>query len=210
MVLAAHGGRAALRPTVRPARSGIVLEQAVTGAMGLSFWRCLLLRHRGDTRSPFSSPLGGVGWRRWRAVVMTFSWSLTMVRTLSSAPSASPVRCESSSQPPLGSHVVESTWAMAKSRAWWLIGLDISFGPWPKSELKVALFIGVLIPTHRGLDILTNLSPNRLWITVDKKDLAWGINSVSTKNVNGHELRLRIGLATYRVRLNVNRSDFLR
>jgi hypothetical protein len=32
------------------------------------------------------------------------------------------------------------------------------------------LFIGVFIPLHRGLDILTNLSPNRLGITSDKED----------------------------------------
>jgi hypothetical protein len=39
-----------------------------------------------------------------------------------------------------------------------------------KSELKEALFIGVLIPTRRGLDILTNLSPNRLRIAANKMD----------------------------------------
>jgi hypothetical protein len=39
-----------------------------------------------------------------------------------------------------------------------------------RSELNGVLFIGVLIPTHRGLDILTNLSPNWLRITADKMD----------------------------------------
>jgi hypothetical protein len=36
-----------------------------------------------------------------------------------------------------------------------------------------------------------------------------GINSVSTETVNGYELGLRIGLASYRVRFNVIRLDLL-
>jgi hypothetical protein len=42
---------------------------------------------------------------------------------------------------------------------------------------------------------------------VDKEDSAWGINSVSTEVVNGYELRLQIGLASYRVRFSVVGSD---
>jgi hypothetical protein len=34
----------------------------------------------------------------------------------------------------------------------------------------VARFIGVLIPMRRGLDILTDLSPNQLQIIADKKE----------------------------------------
>jgi hypothetical protein len=37
-----------------------------------------------------------------------------------------------------------------------------------------------------------------------------GVNSVSTKAINGYELRLRIGLASYRVRFSVIGSDPLR
>jgi hypothetical protein len=37
-----------------------------------------------------------------------------------------------------------------------------------------------------------------------------GINSVSTEAINGYELRLRIGLASYRVRFGVIGSDPLR
>jgi hypothetical protein len=37
-----------------------------------------------------------------------------------------------------------------------------------------------------------------------------GINSVSTEAVNGYELGLRIGLASYRVGFDVIRSDPLR
>jgi hypothetical protein len=36
-----------------------------------------------------------------------------------------------------------------------------------------------------------------------------GINSVSTKTVNGYELELRIGLASYRVGFSVIGSDLL-
>jgi hypothetical protein len=37
-----------------------------------------------------------------------------------------------------------------------------------------------------------------------------GINSVSTEAVNGYELRLQIGLASYRVGFGIIRSDPLR
>jgi hypothetical protein len=37
-----------------------------------------------------------------------------------------------------------------------------------------------------------------------------GINLVSTETVNRHELRLRIGLASYRIGFIVNGSDLLR
>jgi hypothetical protein len=57
-----------------------------------------------------------------------------------------------------------------------------------KSDLRVVLFIGVLIPTRRRLDILTNLSPTQLQIIADKKESQKGINSVSTESANGYEL----------------------
>jgi hypothetical protein len=38
-----------------------------------------------------------------------------------------------------------------------------------KSELKGALFIRILIPKRRGLDILTDLSSTRLQIAADKE-----------------------------------------
>jgi hypothetical protein len=72
MVLAAHGRRAVLWSAVRLAHSGGALEQAVTGALCLSFQWGLLLQHRGDTGSSFSSALGGVSRRRRRAAAMTF------------------------------------------------------------------------------------------------------------------------------------------
>jgi hypothetical protein len=36
------------------------------------------------------------------------------------------------------------------------------------------LYIGVLVPTHRGFGILTNLSPTRFWIIADKEKLRRG------------------------------------
>jgi hypothetical protein len=57
---------------------------------------------------------------------------------------------------------------------WWIggtwqrLGFDNFIGSWAKSELKGALFIGVLIPRCRGFDILTNLSQNRTRIATDK------------------------------------------
>jgi hypothetical protein len=44
-------------------------------ALGLSFRWGHHVRHRGDMTSSFSSPLGSVGWHRWRATVVTFGWN---------------------------------------------------------------------------------------------------------------------------------------
>jgi hypothetical protein len=43
-----------------------------------------------------------------------------------------------------------------------------------KSELKRPVYIGVLVPTHRGLGIPPILSPHRLQITADMEKLGRG------------------------------------
>jgi hypothetical protein len=70
--------------------------------------------------------------------------------------------------------------------------------------------LGVFTPTCGGLGDLTNLSLSRLQIALDGEDSAWGINSISTKSINGYELGLRIGLASYRVEFGVIESDLPR
>jgi hypothetical protein len=45
---------------------------------------------------------------------------------------------------------------------------------WAKFDELGPLYIGLLVPTHRGFGILTNLSPTRFQITADKANLRRG------------------------------------
>jgi hypothetical protein len=118
---------------------------------------------------------------------------MEMVRGLSEAPSAWSRWQENSSQLPLASHGVESAQVAAETHTQRLLGIGGFFDLRAKIPVKGGVFIGVLIPTRRGLDILTNLSPSRLQITVDKRESQKGINPVSTKRTNGYELGFGLG-----------------
>jgi hypothetical protein len=54
------------------------------------------------------------------------------------------------------------------------LGFDMFFVLWTKFELNSLVSVGVLVPTHRGFGILTNLSPTRFQIIADKENLRRG------------------------------------
>jgi hypothetical protein len=54
------------------------------------------------------------------------------------------------------------------------LGFDVFFVLQTKFELNSLVFMGVLVPTHRGFGILTNLSPTRFRIIADKENLRRG------------------------------------
>jgi hypothetical protein len=54
------------------------------------------------------------------------------------------------------------------------LGFDVFFILRTKFKLNSLVFRGGFTPTRRGLRDLTNLSPSRLQITLDKEDSAWG------------------------------------